>query len=305
MFLKPRKISTDPRLRSLLQKAARRGFVSVVKRAATRLDAIGDRTWLRSRAVVITCEECWPIADSLAIDRSLSSKLDVLLRVAAAKKQKDAAGLGALAHAYSEGDSSMLNIVPDVRSLKIVSEALTRPKDYFVWAVLQNPSPQGVSIVRNAERYLPVATWQWDKACILASSFLAISGLIPEIIDFSEAQSEAAFPYWVALDKHTDEGKVALRDVAKILGVPYRQLIWCSFYCESAKVNELLPSPWFYAEREWRLGKAGLTWNSACEIWERARPALQYRLELATTELRGLIESSLPSSDAELQHSLI
>src|SRR5712672_489193 len=123
MFLKPRKTSTDPRLRSLLQKAARRGFTRIVQRTVELLDAIGDKTWLRSRAIVITFEECWPLAASLSISRELPSKMSALLRVTAAAKQKDAAGLGALAFAYKEGDNSILGLVPDQRALKIIAEA--------------------------------------------------------------------------------------------------------------------------------------------------------------------------------------
>ena len=250
MFLKPRKPSTDPRLRSLLQKAVRRGFVTVVQLVAVRLDAIGDTTWLRSRTVVITCEECWPVAACLSIDRDLRSKLEILSRVAEASKQKDAAGLGALAYAYREGDTSMLNVVPNQRALKIISEALARPKDFFAWAISQSPSMQTTEIIRNAERYLAVATWQWDKACILATAFLSINTESPTADSAPALQPASDFPYWAALDKHTDEGKAALRDVAKPLGVTYRQLIWVSFYCESVQVNQLLPSPWFEAERE-------------------------------------------------------
>src|SRR5436309_9200705 len=112
MFLKRPKASTDQRVRSLLQKAARRGYVQVVDRAVVRLDASGDKTWLRSRAIVITFEECWPLAGSLSIDSGLSSKRIALLRVTEAAKQKDAAGLGALAHAYQEGDHSTEECVP-------------------------------------------------------------------------------------------------------------------------------------------------------------------------------------------------
>jgi len=124
MFLKPPKASTDPRVRSLLQKAVRRGFSHVVDHAVVRLNTSGDNTWLRSRTVVITFEECWPLAASLSVNRELSSKRSALLNVAKAAKQKDAAGLGAIAHAYHEGDRSMLDCVPDERMLKIVAEAL-------------------------------------------------------------------------------------------------------------------------------------------------------------------------------------
>src|SRR6266540_2546699 len=127
MFLKTPRASTDPRVRSLLQKAARRGYTQVVDLATTRLDTSGDKTWLRSRTIVITFEECWPLAVSLSIQPELSTKRSALLRVAKATKQKDAAGLGALAHAYAEGDKSMLDAVPDRKTLKTVAEGLKRP----------------------------------------------------------------------------------------------------------------------------------------------------------------------------------
>jgi hypothetical protein len=291
MFLKPRKTSTDPRLRSLLQKAVRRGFAPVVERVAARLDAIGDTTWLRSRAVVIAFEECWPLAGSLSIDRELPSKLRILVSVAEASKQKDAAGLGALAHAYQEGDKSMLGTVPDERALKIVAEALTRPHDFFGWVLGQSQSQQSKSIIRAAERYLAVATWQWDKACILAGALLATVSEIPSIHSANTPNLEKEFPYWTALDKHTDEGKAALREVAKLLRIAYRQLIWVSFYCESAAANKLLPSPWFEAERAWRFERAGLSLESATELWFRARPLVRKRLEAQARALRELVDS--------------
>jgi hypothetical protein len=305
MFLKTRKTSTDPRLRSLLQKAVRRGSIPVVERVAARLDAIGDTAWLRSRTVVITCEECWPLADSLSIDRHFESKLEILLRVAEAYKQKDAAGLGALTYAYREGDTSMLNVVPDQRALKIISEALARPKDFFAWAISQGPSVRSRELIRNAEKYLPVATWQWDKACILATAFLSTNTETPTVDAVSMLQPPSDFPYWAALDKHTDEGKAALRDVAKPLGATYRQLIWASFYCESTRVNQLLPSPWFEAEREWRLRRAGLSWESAKELWERARLLVQQRLEHEARELRRIVESPIPHGGMAPQYSLM
>lgn len=304
MFLKPRKPSTDPRLRSLLQKAVRRGCRSIVERVATRLDAIGDTTWLRSRAVVITFEECWPLAALLSIDRQLPSKLDVLVSVAKAAKQKDAAGLGALAHAYREGDRTMLGNVPDPHMLRIVAEAVGRPSDFFSWLQGQPQSPRGVEIVAAASKYLPVATWEWDRACILAGA------LLTTLDTASLAQSEAPecaereFPYWVALDKHTDEGKAVLREVAKQIKTTYRQLIWASFYCESAQVNSLRLSPWFDAERSWRFSRAGLASESAEDLWLRARPLVQRRLEAQAEELRTLVQSSPVANQLPPQPSL-
>jgi len=145
-----------------------------------------------------------------------------------------------------------------------------------------------------------VATWQWDKACILATAFLSTKSETPTVDTVLASQSPSDFPYWAALDKHTDEGKAALRDVAKPLGATYRQLIWVSFYCESAQVNQLLPSPWFEAEREWRLRRASLSWESAKELWERARCLIQRRLEHDARELKTIVESPIPEGGTSL-----
>ncbi len=287
MFLKAPKASTDPRVRSLLQKAARRGYRGVVDRALARLELNGDKTWVRSRAVVITFEECWPLASALVINRESLSKRTCLLRVTKATKQKDAAGLGALAHAYVEGDRSMLDCVPDEHMLRMVSEALKRPPAFFEWALRQSTSEQGSAIIRAAQQYLAAATWQWDKACILAGALLSLRGNIPavELIE----TPPATFPYWVALDKHTPQGKVVLSEVAAQVKSSYRRLIWAGFYCESAQVNKLSASPWFEAEKTWRLRRAGLTVESAEGLWSSVRPLIQERLSSDASVLEKLV----------------
>jgi hypothetical protein len=293
MFLKPRKASTDPRLRSLLQKAVRRGFARVVEQVARRLEAIGDTTWLRSRTVVITFEEVWPLGGKLEVVREFMSKLDALLAAARSVKQKDAAGLGALAHAYREGDVSMLPFVPNPRGLKIVAESLARPQEFFAWARAEAQSEAALGVVAKAQNYLAAATWEWDKACILAGAYLAIDTHFP-VLPSERVASEAEFPYWAALDKHTDEGKVAIKEVAKQIKTSYRHLLWVSFYYESATVNELSPSPWFDAERSWRLGRVGLSSDEATDLWSRAKPALRSRLEPEADALRSLTQEPLP-----------
>lgn len=278
----------------MLQKAARRGNGDVVQFASARLDANGDKSWLRSRAIVITFEECWPLAAELWIDRELSSKQSALLRVSGAAKQKDAAGLGALAHAYKEGDRSMLDCVPDQYTLRIVSEALRRPSAFFDWVVGQSLYQRTTDIILAAQRYLSAATWEWDKACILAGALLSTLGRPPSI-ESAEAPSQE-FPYWVALDKHTPEGKLALNEVAKQIHTSYRRLIWASFYCESAFVKRLLPSPWWDAERTWRLRRAGLSCDAASELWSNARPLVRRRLEVGAASLKEFVEADLRST---------
>jgi len=229
------------------------------------------------------------MAGSLSIRPELSSKRNALLRITKAAKQKDAAGLGALAHAYQAGDQSMLDCVPDRHMLRIVSEALQRPERFFTWIVDQSRTQRATDVIWSAQRYLPAATWQWDKACILAGALLATVG---DIVTIEPADTPSGeFPYWVALDKHTPEGKVALGEVAKAVNSSYRRLIWTSFYCESARVNRLLPSPWWDAERVWRLRRAGLALEEAAELWSRAAPLVCQRLEGHAASLKQLMET--------------
>ena len=288
MFVKQYKTSTDPRLRSLLQKAVRRGHSKVVESTADHLNTIGDKTWLRSRTVVITFEECWPMAQHLSISKHFDSKLMALLQVASATKQKDAAGLGALAYAFSEGDQTMLDFVPNLWALRIVASALVRPSEFFEWAKEHCASSTGLQIIDVAHRYLSVATWGWDKACIIAGAFLATTvgahecRIVPD--------DKGIFPYWVALDKHTPQGKLALRKVAKEHILSYRQLLWSSFYYESAKVNAIAESSWWIAERTWRLSRAGLSTNAAMNTWERFRTVVAEHLKPEAKELRRLVE---------------
>jgi hypothetical protein len=210
-----------------------------------RLDKSGDKTWLRSRALV---------------------------------------------HAYREGDQSMLDCVPDRYALRIVSEALKRPKAFFEWVINQSKTQRSSGVIKSSERYLAAATWPWDKACILAGALLATLGDMPAVEAAETLYGE--FPYWAALDKHTPEGKVALTEVAKEVHSSYRQLIWASFYCESAFVNRLLPSPWWDAERTWRLRRAGLSSDTAEALWSRARPLVRQHLEEKAASLKDFVETA-------------
>lgn len=142
------------------------------------------------------------------------------------------------------------------------------------------------------------ATWGWDKTCMLAGAFLATTGEIPDV---SQVPSErnAVFPYWVALDKHTPQGREVLRRVSLRTGIKYRQLLWTSFYFESAVANAMLASPWFKAEREWRLRRAGLTLQAARQLWDEARPLVRAEHSEGEARLRDTL-ARVPSSSAGL-----
>jgi hypothetical protein len=103
-----------------------------------------------------------------------------------------------------------------------VSEALERPKGFFDWVINQSRTQRAIEVISSSERYLAAATWPWDKACILAGALVATIGEMPSVESADTPLGE--FPYWIALDKHTPEGKDVLTEVAKEVNSSYRQL---------------------------------------------------------------------------------
>jgi hypothetical protein len=198
------------------------------------------------------------------------------MKAANSCKQKDAASLGALAYAYQQGDKSILGFAPNADQLEFVAGALERPHAFFDWIVTQSKDDNSKAIIHAARKYLAVATWQWDKACILAGALLSVMADLPHVE--TAEPFKGPFPFWVALDKHTPQGKEVLRRIGIERKIPYRQLIWSSFYFESGQVNKLLPSPWWEAEKEWRLRRAGLTVNKSEELWFTVRDSVQNAL---------------------------
>lgn len=276
--------STDQRYRSLLQKAVRRGCVDLVITISAILKERGtqERSWFRLRTAVITFEECWPLGTDLPFDKAFSSKVEALIRVTQSIKVKDSAGLGTLAYALSEGDSSVLSGSPDDQAIKAVAHAIQRPDDFWKWVISAPTSDRQNALVEKAERSKNVG-WPWDKAFVQAAAYLAVSDEIPDVNVIPSCEQD--LPYWVALDRHTPQGKNAFRNVAKSLGIPLKQLEWSSFYFESALTNQTRPSQWWEREQKWRFRKVGLEVEAARSLWEKAKPQVIEELERESEQL--------------------
>ena len=269
-------------MRSLLQKAVRRGYEDVVTRTSNYLHKNGDSSWLRSRSVIIAFEECWPLAASISLDRDFASKQKALLDVATAIKQKDAAGLGALADAYYQSkqvlkeDKSIFKFVPDKSIFNTLVDGLNDPAEFFQSLHKSSKSDNSIAIIKVAEQFYPLAHKSWDKAIIMAGALLSTVTDIPPVRKAENPEGD--FEYWAGIDKHTPQGADALRDVAKTLNINITQLKWVSFYFESARCNEMEKSPWFEAEMKWKLCQQQLSFEAAEEIWLKARDLVSERL---------------------------
>ncbi len=268
---------THQACRSLLQKAVRRGNVSLTEQVAYHLQEVGDTGWLRMRAAVITFEECWPLGTELDLTRDFSNTVSALTRAARAVKAKDAAGLGTLAYALSMDDQSVLTGSSADRDIRIVAEAIKRPRDFWEWTAANCSQDRQRALVESTLKAYRRGGWPWDRAFMQAAAYLAVTECVPDIRLIGPAASE--FSYWVALDKHTPQGKKALREAAKSMGIGLRQASWVSFYFESALCSEAVESCWWSREVHWRLQRVGLSLDQARSIWYKMQPVVADILE--------------------------
>lgn len=276
-----------PLLRSLLQKAVRRGYADIAQKTAFVLASHGDSAWLRARTGVIVFEECWPNAHLL---NSSSPSAVILQEVAHSVKNKDAAGLGSLAHALIEGDTTVLDQALEQKTVKIIAAAVKRPEDFFKWARTQCQSDEQIAVVSSARLFFNRASWPWDKAFLAAGAYLSIQNGVQNVLH-SKNVPDAPFPYWTAIDKHTPQGKTALRKIAASVRLSEEQFQWASFYFESAKSNEIEQCLWWECEATWRFRKLGLNTEEAEKMWTDNAEKVKLFLQEEAEALHRLVEN--------------
>jgi len=288
---------TDQISRSLLQKAVRRGDVKVTEMVINYIIKINDFDWLRKRLAVVTFEECWPYGLKISYEKDEETVLNHYLNIAKTSKNKNAAGLGSLAYAFSKGELTVLNGHLEDSAIKIVGEAIKRPNDFWQWIYKQKLNEIQKTLVFNADKGFRKAGWPWDRAFTLAAAYLAMKDEIPPI-SFSETNRNIDFPFWVGIDKHTKEGKVAIRTAAKKIGFNSNKALWLAFYFESAKCNAIDHSPWWEREIAWRMKKLELSMDIAKMTWERMKPII---VELLGKEAQKLKERMLSTIEPKSQ----
>ena len=282
---------THQACRSLLQKAVRRGSTSLTRTIARHLQSIGDADWLKTRTAIITFEECWPVGINLHLTTDSEGVLDTLTEVTQTVKVKDAAGLGVLAYEFSDGDTSVLSGTPEDEYIRRVAEAIINPQDFWTWATQNCSQMNQQALILSSMKAYRRGGWPWDRALIQAAAYIAVTDGIPEVQLTKRPSVEV--PFWVGLDKHTSQGKKALQDTARNIGVPARQLSWISFYFESARANESTESYWWLRERQWRLSKVGVDQDKASLIWEKAQPIFIQLLREETDILQKHLDESI------------
>jgi hypothetical protein len=263
--------SLDDRYRSLLQKAVRRGHTELVYAASALIEhqAIHTDAWFEKRTALIVFGDCWPLGAEIAFARKFSTNVAALIRVARATKCRDATGLGFLAYALAQEDTTVLAQDPGDRIVRLIAKAIRHPADYWEWISSQKPDPPRPALIANARHYRDGGR-PHDGAVVKAAAYLALAE------PFSAPTPAAAppagfFPYWAVFDRHTSEGKRVLRDVARDLHIPLPQLEWCGYYFEGAAANAEHPSPWWQRYCRWNFDRIGLSPEEAHLLWQPAR----------------------------------
>ena len=267
----------DARYRSLLQKAVRRGHVDLVYTTSALLESLSpkEKDWYRTRTAIITFEECWPFGCELNFNRKFHSKVAALIKVARAQKIRDASGLGHLAYALHRGDASVYDGTADDKHIRIVANAIQRPDDFWQWISSRNQSEQQAALIENAMRFRHDG-WPRDKAVIQAAAYLALTTNSRKATESPPV--DETFPFWVVFDRHTPEGKLALRDVARDLCIQLPQLEWTCFYYEGSKTNGDFSSYWWDRRCKWHFQKVGLAAEEAHLLWEPAKQQVIHAL---------------------------
>ncbi len=294
--------NTHQDCRSLLQKAVRRGESDLVVKVVNHLYEIGDINWLKQRVGVIIAEECWPLMGEWELpqkrDMQQTASQEILSQAARYIKFKDAAGLGSLAYALSEGDDSVLSGSDDDTYIKHICAAIKNKDNYWKWISSQCSCDMTKRFVERTSVAYRKGGWPWDRAFIQASAYLVVMDGFPKLQ--LGIKKESKFPFWIALDRHTPQGKAVISKLAKEMGFPWRQLNWVSFYCESGIVYNQVPSRWWDREVEWRLSKVGLSLDEAESIWTEARPRF---IELLRDESERL-EHHLYANNSGLRNNI-
>lgn len=263
----------DERYRSLLHKAVRRGYPEWVFTTGALIEGMGAAAgaWFEGRTAAIVFAECWPIGAELLFTKGIHSKVAALIRSALRQKNRDATGLGLLAYALDRGDTALLEGHSDPTPLRWLARAIRRPAGFWDWAAAHEAGRDQKALIENAYRFRDSGR-PHDRAVAMAAAYLALTTRPPSV---QPAQPlEEGFPFWVVFDRHTAEGRRALKDVARDLHIPLHQLEWSLFYYEGAIANAEVESSWWRAYCRWHFRRVGLLPEEAYLLWEPAREQL-------------------------------
>ena len=288
--------------RSLLQKAVRRGEVKIVEKVVKYLLSIGDIKWLGRRLTVIIYEECWTIGDQITDCNILEQYKNLTLTV----KNKDAAGLATLAAKYNEGNwSALRGTKPQRDAITSVANAIKNPDAFWSWVKGQKLAfNKHHGRIKAAKVAVSKANFETDKAMMFAAAYFAVKDEIP-ITTHVQPQQSKDFPYWIAYDKHTSEGKEIIIEACQKINIYASRGMQLAFYFEGALCNQLTASPYWHLSKDWQIENMGYTDTQADIIWNKLKPEIIELTKKRVEELRATLDKPIANKVSGDQLSLL
>lgn len=289
MLLESKIIDYEKILRSLLQKAVRRGDKILAETAFKHLYIIGSKSWLRHRLAVISAEECWPICSRLEPDAlDYRELLSFLLFITNSCKDKSAAGLGSLGYELSNGDKSVLTGSKEDRHIKIIAAGVERPEAFWPWAKAQCINKEQNCLADNVKYFFNKGGLPWDRAFFVAAMYLSITNI--EVSTDGPLVPAKNLPLWAVFDKHTKDGRLILKKVASRARLNLDLVRVLNFYYESCNTNCSKKSYWWEREVHWRLAKYNLNPEEAYVLWKKVKPLFLGEVLPYSTLLQSYLE---------------
>ncbi len=269
----------DERLRSLLQKALRRGHVELLLTVCAFLEDYKPppSSFFSAQAARAAFYECWPLATRLPFARRPIAAIALLVHMAGLHKTREAAGLGLLADAVRRGEPVTVQDEKEGEDLRRMTQALENPEDFIAWISARGLAVQDALRYAGIRRPPPSRGRPHDRAVAFAALYL-LAARPGSALPAPAPPPEEAFPFWVAFDRHTAAGRLALRDVARDLKIPPAQLSWCFALFEGLRLQAEIPSPWWHRYCRNRFDRIGLPLEEAHLLWEPAKIQLREAL---------------------------
>lgn len=279
--------------KSLIQKAIRRGDLAMTEKAFYYLVETGQFDWLRRRLPVIIFEECWSYALNATFENRESVILTHCLNIAKAVKNKNAAGLGEMVYACFQGIDSITSSSSDEDLIRELAVSLKKPEVFWSEISKKDLNFKQRAVIIQAESAFKKANYDWDKATVIAGAYLAYTSDVPEV-KYSSKEPPASFPFWVAVDKHTPEGKNVLQASAEQIHLEVYKAKQLSFYFEGAQCIEIQESPWWEENVALQIKRLGFNSITDAEaIWNQLKPIVMQKLKGEAEILQKKIQRAL------------
>lgn len=280
---------TDQGSRSLLQKGVRRGDWGIVHQTFSYIHHNEGLDWLRSRLAVMVTEECWSYIPEVTFENDVQTILKHYYEITHSVKNRNAAGLGALSYAFMEKGQEAFDNFEVTQEMRNIRGGISKQAEFWNWIKSEAKDRNTHFFVSKAHECFKKSGWPWDRAFAQSAALLrAINNVIPKRI---ESDRKLETPYWVGLDKHTGEGKLAMRTVAKNNNINSNFLMWLSFYFESALMNEMETSFWWEKEINWRMENLKIDRNEGEKIWADLKGQIEFELKEQAISLKNRINS--------------